>query len=93
MATGMGTRFGEMTQAIPKGFVDVGGMPMVIRSIETLVTCGIERIIIGTGYHRESYERLMEIYPQVECCYSEKYAQTNSMFTLYNCKEVIGDDD
>ena len=53
MAAGMGTRFGHYTDMIPKGFIPYKGKPMVIRSIETLIDCGIEKIIIGTGYHKE----------------------------------------
>ena len=60
MAAGMGTRFGNRTELIPKGFVPAGGIPMVIRSIDTLKACGIERIIIGTGYHKEFYEELSQ---------------------------------
>ena len=93
MAAGLGSRFGSMTEMMPKGFVEVGGQAMVIRSIETLLDCGIERIIIGTGYHREWYEQLTEHYQQVETVFSPRYADTNSMYTLYNCREVIGDDD
>ena len=51
MAAGMGIRFGHFTERIPKGFVPFKGKPMVIRSIETLISCGIERIIIGTLYN------------------------------------------
>ena len=93
MAAGMGTRFGNMTENIPKGFIPFKGKPMVVRSIETLIACGIERIIIGTGYKREAYEALCEQYPQIECVYSPRYAETNSMYTLYNNMEAIGDDD
>ena len=69
MAAGMGTRFGTMTEERPKGFIDAGGKPMVVRSIETLISCGIERIIIGTGYLREAYEALAIRFPQIECCF------------------------
>ena len=93
MAAGMGTRFGQYTEKIPKGFVECGGISMVERSIQTLLACGIERIIIGTGYHKERYEALRDIYPQIECVFSPRYAETNSMYTLYNCREVVGDDD
>ena len=93
MAAGMGTRFGSMTEERPKGFIEVGGKSMVERSIETLIDCGIERIVIGTGYMREAYEALAEKYPQIECCFSPRFAETNSMFTLYNCREMVGDDD
>ena len=93
MAAGLGSRFGSMTETMPKGFIEVGGQPMVIRSIEVLLACGIERIIIGTGYKKEAYEAIKEKYPQVECVFSPLFAETNSMYTLWNCREVIGHDD
>lgn len=93
MAAGMGTRFGERTELMPKGFIPFRGKAMVVRSIETLIACGIERIIIGTGYHKEYYEALQAQYPQVECCFSPRFAETNSMYTLWNCREMIGDAD
>lgn len=93
MAAGLGTRFGEITEKIPKGFIPFNGQPMVIQSIKTLLDCGIKRIIIGTGYKKEAYEALREVYPQIECVYSPRYAETNSMYTLYNMCKAIGDDD
>lgn len=93
MAAGMGTRFGHLTEVIPKGFIPFKGKPMVLRSIDTLIESGIDRIIIGTGYHREAYETLMSRYPQIECVFSPRYAETNSMYTLWNCREAVGDDD
>lgn len=93
MAAGLGSRFGKMTETMPKGFIEVGGQSMVIRSIETLIACGINRIIIGTGYKKEAYEALKEKYPQIECVFSPRYAETNSMYTLWNCREAIGNDD
>ncbi len=90
MAAGLGTRFGHMTETMPKGFIECGGKPMVVRSIETLISCGISRIIIGTGYKHEAYEALRERFPQVECVFSPRYAETNSMYTLWNCRHAIG---
>lgn len=93
MAAGTGTRFGHYTENMPKGFVEVGGKAMVVRSVETLLACGIKRILIGTGYCREAYENLKADYPMIETCYSPRYAETNSMYTLYNMRELIGKDD
>ena len=93
MAAGMGTRFGKYTEQIPKGFIECGGVSMIERSINTLISCGINRIIVGTGYHKEKYEALKTKYPQIECVFSPRYAETNSMYTLYNCRDIIGDDD
>ena len=92
MAAGMGTRFGHYTDLIPKGFIPYKGKPMVVRSIETLINSGIDKIIIGTGYHKEHYEALVQQYPQVQCVFSPLFAETNSMYTLWNCREAIGQD-
>lgn len=93
MAAGMGTRFGQMTEDIPKGFIPFKGEPMVVRSIKMLIDCGIDRIVIGTGYKKEKYEALAEQYPQIKCVFSPRYAETNSMYTLYNCRHAIGNND
>lgn len=94
MAAGMGTRFGEQTELQPKGFIPFKGKPMVIRAIETMFDAGIEKVIIGTGYHKEFYEALEKEYPgKVQCVFSPRFAETNSMYTLWNCRQVIGDAD
>jgi len=93
MAAGLGTRFGKYTELIPKGFVEFKNKAMILRSIDTLIDCGVGRIIIGTGWKKELYDALMDKYSQIECVYSPRYAETNSMYTLYNCREAIGDDD
>lgn len=92
MAAGLGTRFGEQTELKPKGFIPFKGIPMVERSIQTLIDCGIKRIIIGTGYHKEYYEALAEKFPVIECVFSPLFAVTNSMYTLWNCREAIGNE-
>ena len=70
MAAGMGTRFGHYTDLVPKGFVSIGDKPMILRSIEVLLSCGITRIVIGTGYRCEVYEELKKDYPLIETCFS-----------------------
>jgi len=93
MAAGTGSRFGQHTQMKPKGFVCVGDMPMIKRSIANLIYAGIEKIIIGTGYQHSFYDELAKEYSQIVCCKSDKYAETNSMYTLYCCADLIGGDD
>lgn len=93
MAAGMGIRFGRYTECVPKGFVDVGGRTMIHRSLEALLDCGIERIIIGTGYHCECFEALRKDYPQIETCFSPHYAGTNSMYTLWNARGLLEGED
>lgn len=92
MAAGLGSRFGIYTQDRPKGFIEVGGESMIGRSVRTLIACGIDKIYIGTGYMKEAFEQLKTQYPQIECCFSPRYAETNSMYTLYNMRSLIHED-
>lgn len=92
MAAGKGTRFGDRTESMPKGFIEFNGIPMVTRSIENLIASGITKIIIGTGYHKEWYVDMASKYPQVMTVFSPDYADTNSMETLFRCREAIGDE-
>lgn len=93
MAAGKGTRFGSRTTAMPKGFIEFKGKSMIERSIENLLSVGIKRIIIGTGYHREWYESLCSKFPQISTVFSPEFADSNSMETLYRCRHAIGDSD
>lgn len=93
MAAGKGTRFGSRTTDMPKGFIEFKGKPMIERSIENLLSAGITRIIIGTGYHCEWYENLCSKYPQIKTVFSPVYADSNSMETLYRCRHAIGESD
>ncbi len=93
MAAGKGTRFGSRTTDMPKGFIEFKGVSMIERSIENLLSVGIQRIIIGTGYHREWYERLREKYPRIITVFSPAFDISNSMETLYRCRHEVGDRD
>ncbi|MDR1505751.1 MAG: 2-aminoethylphosphonate--pyruvate transaminase [Treponema sp.] len=86
-AAGMGTRLKDRTAAMPKGFIEIGGVPIVEQSVKKLIASGIEEIIIGTGHCAEWYEALAKKYPLVTLVHNPDYAETGSMGTLALCAE------
>ena len=92
MAGGLGSRFGGKTQAMPKGFIEIDGVPMVERSVQKLIAAGIEEIIIGTGHCNEFYDRLAEKYHVIKTVKNEAYAETSSMGTLEVCAPLVKGD-
>lgn len=90
MAAGRGTRFGHRTDIIPKGFIPFHGIPMIERSVNNLIKAGIDEIIIGTGYHAEHFSRLADRHHQIKTVFSPRFAETNSMETLFQCRNTIG---
>lgn len=92
LGAGLGSRLKGMTAAMPKGFIEIGGVPMVERSVRKLIEKGIEKIYIGTGHCAEHYERLAARYPCIETVPNPQYASTGSMRTLYEvARKVSGD--
>lgn len=92
VAAGIGSRLKEITQSKPKGFLVLDKMPIIEESVVKLFSCGIEKILIGTGYLSEEYEELTKRYSQIMCVKNKYFKETGSMYTLYNLKEEINDD-
>lgn len=92
LAAGLGSRLGSKTEHAPKGFLEIDGQSLIVRSINNLIGCGIERIIIGTGYMSKAYEQLALDYPQIECVKNDIFATSGSMHTLYCLRNVVNED-
>ena len=89
MAGGLGSRFGNRTQAMPKGFIEIDGLAMVERSVQKLIAAGIEEIIIGTGHCSEFYDELAKKYPIIKTVRNDNYENTSSMGTLEVCTPLV----
>lgn len=92
VAGGLGSRFGDRTKLMPKGFIQIDGTPMVEKSIQKLIECGIEEIIIGTGHCSEFYDELAQKYHIIKTFRNDNYANTSSMGTLAVCSPYITGD-
>lgn len=92
LAGGLGSRFGNRTKEMPKGFIEIDGVPMVERSVQKLIAAGIEEIIIGTGHCAEHYDALAQKYHIIKTVRNENYAATGSMGTLEVCAPLVRGD-
>lgn len=92
MAGGLGSRFGGRTKEMPKGFIEIDGVPMVERSVQKLIASGIEEIIIGTGHCSEYYDELAKKYHVIKTVRNDNYKNTSSMGTLEVCAPLVKGD-
>ena len=91
LAAGMGTRLKGHTQEQPKGFLKIGGLSLIERSLDNLRSHGVSRVIIGTGYFHEHFDALRTRYPFVETSRNTEFASTGSMYTLYGLRTLINE--
>ena len=92
LAAGMGLRMKEMSEEIPKGFIRLGGSPIIEHSLRALISSGIREIIIVTGHKGGYYESLKETYPEITTIENTKFADTGTMFSLYCVGDFIDAD-
>ena len=91
MAAGMGSRLEGHSNNRPKGFIEFDGIPIIQRSIETLMKYGVDKIILGTGYQSDYYQNLKDKYP-IQCIQNSIYDTTGSLYTLALVREAVDQD-
>ncbi len=92
LAAGLGSRLKDRTKEKPKAFLEIDGKTLIQRSIDNLLSHGVTKIIIGTGYLNEFFDDLKKQYPMIETCRNDDFAETGSMYTLYNLRYLIDSD-
>jgi 2-aminoethylphosphonate-pyruvate transaminase len=92
MAGGLGSRLKEKTALMPKGFIKLGGSPIIEQSVKKLIFAGVEEIIIGTGHCAEWFEQLASRYSSIRLAHNPLYAETGSMATLACCAPLVHGD-
>lgn len=60
LAAGMGTRLREDKTDVPKPLFTVGGVPLIKRTILTLASAGITRVVVVTGYAADQVEAALK---------------------------------
>ncbi|HNP19382.1 MAG TPA: phosphocholine cytidylyltransferase family protein [Fulvivirga sp.] len=92
LAAGLGSRLKDRTKEKPKAFLEIDGKTLIQRSIDNLISHGVTKIIIGTGYLHEFFDDLKKQYPMIETYRNDDFAETGSMYTLYNLRHSINSD-
>jgi choline kinase len=92
LAAGMGTRLREAHADMPKGFVELGGKPIIEQSIARLEQAGISDIVIVTGFAAEYYHKLAVRYEGlIRVVHNPDYADSGSMYSLFCARDVVDD--
>ena len=92
LAAGLGSRLAPYTDAAPKCMVEVSGMPILGRLVRSLDECGIERLVVVTGYRSDVIrdylgERFRGI--SVEYVVSPVFETTNNIYSLWLVRDLV----
>lgn len=86
LAAGRGSRLGNMTEALPKGMVALGGKPLLSRHIARLKASGVDEIALVTGY-------LPDRFPfELPRFHNPDWADTQMVASLHTAKSWLEQD-
>lgn len=83
LAAGLGSRLRTVHQAQPKGFVEIGGRPIIARSVEALQRAGVKEFVFVVGWQARVYRTwCAAACPGAICVENRDYASTGSLASL-----------
>lgn len=67
LAAGLGSRLKPLTDATPKPLINVGGMPVILRSLIAIHRAGVQRVVINTHYFAVMVEDTVKAHANQLC--------------------------
>ncbi|MCI0342098.1 MAG: phosphocholine cytidylyltransferase family protein [Planctomycetales bacterium] len=87
LAAGQGTRLGPAAEGRPKILLDIGGKPLLERTLETLADAGLGNVTVVVGWKAEEVRAALG--RRGECVENPDYAATNSLQSLWYAREAL----
>jgi len=92
LAAGRGLRFGPGGETLPKGLIEVGGKSLIERSIDFLLSSGIQKIVMVTGHLADIYVDRLGHIKEIQFIFNPDYAKSGSMQSLALCDHFVFED-
>ena len=96
LAAGMGKRLGEKTRNNTKCMLEVNGIRLIDRALESLKEAGISRVILVIGYKGANVKEYVgEDFKGMPVVYVENdvYDKTNNIYSLYLARDFMCEED
>jgi 2-aminoethylphosphonate-pyruvate transaminase len=95
LAAGAGQRLKPLTNALPKGLIEIVGKTLLEYSLDALDESGLKDIVIVTGFFGEAIKRKFgNKYAGLKITYvlNEEYYKSGSMYSFSKAKDAINSD-
>jgi choline kinase len=87
LAAGEGTRLRPLTADRPKALLDVGGVPLARRALESLRRAGVSEVVAVTGYRSEAFEAVRDLVS--EEVVNQRFADLGNVYSLWCARDTV----
>ena len=92
MAAGKGSRLGNVTNDLPKSFIEINGKKLIDYNLDMLTKYDIKEIIIVTGYKTDFFEKALVNRKNVKIVFNPFYDTTNVLTSFWFGQEYLKED-
>jgi choline kinase len=95
LAAGCATRLRPHSDDTPKTLLPVGGVPILRRTITSLLRCGFDQFVIGTGYLEHMVRQAVATwFPTLDVTFvtNKDFRSTNNAYSLLLCRPHVETD-
>ena len=95
LSAGQGSRLGALTSDQPKCLIKFAGRSLLDRQLDTLEACGIDDVVIVTGFRDDLIEQSLSRRigdPRVRTVFNPFYKVADNLGSLFVAREELGGD-
>jgi phosphoenolpyruvate phosphomutase len=95
LASGTGSRLMPLTKDLPKSLIKIGDKTIIDRQMESLLDCGIKKVIVTTGYKSkqlETFLRNRNYNIDIRFIRNDKFDTTNYIYSMWLSKDYVNDE-
>ena len=95
LSAGQGSRLGHLTHDRPKCLIDFNGRSLLDRQLDTLAACGIDEVVVVTGFRDEQIEVSLAKRvggPKVRTVFNPFYQVADNLGSLFIAREELDGD-
>ena len=89
LAAGEGLRLRPLTDDRPKAMVEVGGVPLARRALESLRRAGVQNVVAVTGHCASAFAEVRDLLADER--FNDRFAEHGNVYSLWCARDVVRD--
>lgn len=87
LVAGEGRRLRPLTDQLPKAMLELGGLTLAERSLESLRAAGVSEVVAVTGHHAEALQPVANFIDEQR--FNPRYLDAGNVYSLWCARDIV----